>query len=110
MHSDWLAQAAKASGNLDLEKLLDMKEAGIEVESFVSEELRLQMYQKEVCSPVQASYMSLSALLSVFPAKLALHWQLHLLTGVGQEHTLKIQSHPHLTVDHPSDAVHITTR
>lgn len=41
-------QAAKASGNLDLEKLLDMKEAGIEVESFVSEEMRLQMYQKEV--------------------------------------------------------------
>ena len=29
-----------------------MKEAGIEVESFVSEEMRLQMYQKEVCSPV----------------------------------------------------------
>jgi hypothetical protein len=43
------SQAAKASGNLDLEKLLDMKEAGIEVESFVSEEMRLQMYQKEVC-------------------------------------------------------------
>ena len=43
-------QAAKASGNLDLEKLLDMKEAGIEVESFVSEEMRLQMYQKEVCT------------------------------------------------------------
>ena len=41
-------QAAKASGNLDLEKLMDMKEAGIEVESFVSEEMRLQMYQKEV--------------------------------------------------------------
>lgn len=43
------SQAAKASGNLDLEKLLDMKEAGIEVDSFVSEEMRLQMYQKEVC-------------------------------------------------------------
>ena len=44
-------QAAKASGNLDLEKLLDMKEAGIDVESFVSEEMRLQMYQKEVRFP-----------------------------------------------------------
>ena len=43
-------QAAKASGNLDLEKLMDMKDAGIEVESFVSEEMRLQMYQKEVWS------------------------------------------------------------
>lgn len=44
----WAVQAAKASGNLDLEKLMDMKDAGIEVESFVSEEMRLQMYQKEV--------------------------------------------------------------
>ena len=64
-HTHWLAQAAKASGNLDLEKLLDMKEAGIEVESFVSEELRLQMYQKEVRSPVKAPPMALSAALFI---------------------------------------------
>ena len=70
--SDCLAQAAKASGNLDLEKLLDMKEAGIEVESFVSEELRLQMYQKEVCRSVRAPPMSLLAALLIFHGELAL--------------------------------------
>ena len=105
--SDWLAQAAKASGNLDLEKLLDMKEAGIEVESFVSEELRLQMYQKEVRTPVKASPMSLSVALSVFIAKLALRWQQHLLTAVSKEHTRKIRCHLRMTVDTPSGAPHI---
>ena len=43
-----LPQAAKASGSLTLQKVLDMKEAGVDVDSFVSEELRLQMYTKEV--------------------------------------------------------------
>lgn len=43
-----VAQAAKATGALTLQKVLDMQEAGVEVESLVSEELRLQMYNKEV--------------------------------------------------------------
>jgi len=54
----YILQAAKASGNLDIEKLLDMKEAGIEVESFVSEEMRLQMYTKEVRSLLVNLYCS----------------------------------------------------
>ncbi|CAL8468289.1 g7829 [Coccomyxa elongata] len=41
-------QAAKATGQLTLQKVLDMQEAGVEVESFVSEDMRLQMYTKEV--------------------------------------------------------------
>ncbi|KAK9915263.1 hypothetical protein WJX75_006851 [Coccomyxa subellipsoidea] len=41
-------QAAKATGALTLQKVLDMQEAGVEVESFVSEEMRMQMYSKEV--------------------------------------------------------------
>lgn len=42
-------QAAKATGTLSLQKVLDMKDAGVEVESFVSEDMRLQLYTKEVC-------------------------------------------------------------
>ena len=45
------AQAAKASGSLTLERMLDMKEAGVDVDGLVSEELRLQMYTKEVGGP-----------------------------------------------------------
>ena len=44
-------QAAKASGSLTLERMMDMKEAGVDVDSLVSEELRLQMYTKEVGAP-----------------------------------------------------------
>ena len=44
-------QAAKASGSLTLERMMDMKEAGVDVDSLVSEELRLQMYTKEVDAP-----------------------------------------------------------
>lgn len=44
-------QAAKATGQLTLQKVLDMQEAGVEVESFVSEDMRLQMYTKEVPNP-----------------------------------------------------------
>ena len=43
-------QAAKATGSLTLQKVLDMKEAGVDVDGLVSEELRLQMYTKEVTS------------------------------------------------------------
>lgn len=42
------AQASKATGALTLQKLLDMKEAGVEVSSFVSEELRANLYSQEV--------------------------------------------------------------
>ena len=43
-----MTQAAKATGALSLQKVLDMQEAGVEVESFVSEDMRMQMYSKEV--------------------------------------------------------------
>ena len=42
------AQASKATGALTLQKLLDMKDAGVEVSSFVSEELRANLYLQEV--------------------------------------------------------------
>ena len=101
-HTDWLAQAAKASGNLDLEKLLDMKEAGIEVESFVSEELRLQMYQKEVRSPVKAPHVALSAALS------ALHVELALCSAAATPYSCLKGCHSRVAVDDPSDAVNLT--
>jgi hypothetical protein len=42
-------QAAKSAGQLTLSRLLDMRESGIDIESFVSEDMRLQMFSKEVC-------------------------------------------------------------
>ena len=41
-------QAAKSSGQLTLARLLEMRESGIDIESFVSEDMRLQMFSKEV--------------------------------------------------------------
>ena len=41
-------QAAKSAGQLTLSRLLDMRESGIDIESFVSEDMRLQMFSKEV--------------------------------------------------------------
>eukprot|EP00891_Asterochloris_glomerata_P003309 jgi/Astpho2/3309/fgenesh1_pg.00054_%23_10_t len=41
-------QAAKAQGSLSLEKVLEMKESGVDINSFVSEELRLELYSKEI--------------------------------------------------------------
>ena len=43
-------QAAKSSGQLTLARLLEMRESGIDIESFVSEDMRLQMFSKEVRS------------------------------------------------------------
>jgi len=44
-------EAAKNTGQLTLQKILDMKESGVEVDSFVSEEMRLSLYTQEVsCS------------------------------------------------------------
>ena len=43
-------EAAKNTGQLTLQKILDMKEAGVEIDSFVSEEMRLNLYSKEVSS------------------------------------------------------------
>ena len=68
-----LRRRQRPRGLWDLEKLLDMKEAGIEVESFVSEELRLQMYQKEVCSPVEASPCPCQQLCPPFVVKMAVY-------------------------------------
>jgi hypothetical protein len=44
-------QAAKSAGQLTLSRLLDMRESGIDIESFVSEDMRLQMFSKEVRCP-----------------------------------------------------------
>lgn len=41
-------QAAKASGSLNLQRLLDMQESGVDINSFTSSEMRLNMYSKEV--------------------------------------------------------------
>jgi hypothetical protein len=41
-------QSAKATGQLDLQKILDMKDAGVDVDTFVSEEMRLTLYTKEI--------------------------------------------------------------
>lgn len=41
-------EAAKNTGQLTLQKVLDMKESGVDVDSFISEELRLSLYSKEV--------------------------------------------------------------
>ena len=42
-------EAAKNTGSLSLQKVLDMKESGVEIDSFISEEMRLNLYTKEVC-------------------------------------------------------------
>jgi hypothetical protein len=44
-------QAAKSAGQLTLARLLDMRESGIDIESFVNEDMRLQMWSKEVRRP-----------------------------------------------------------
>ena len=54
-------QAAKATGQLTLQKVLDMQEAGVEVESFVSEDMRLQMYTKEVFPPSPCNFSRVHA-------------------------------------------------
>ena len=43
-------EAAKSMGALTLQKVLDMKESGVEVDSFISEEMRLSLFSKEVNS------------------------------------------------------------
>lgn len=40
-------QSAKAMGDLDIKKLMDMKESGVEIDSFTSPEYRRSLYQKE---------------------------------------------------------------
>lgn len=42
-------ESAKAMGELDLEKVLDMKESGVDIKSFTSPEFRKSLFQKEVC-------------------------------------------------------------
>ena len=41
-------QAAKSQGVLTLEKVLDMADSGVDVDSFISADMRLQMFSKEV--------------------------------------------------------------
>lgn len=40
-------QSAKAMGDLNIQKLLDMKDTGVEIESFTSPEFRRRLYQQE---------------------------------------------------------------
>ena len=47
-HAVGAAQASKATGALTLPKVLVMKDAGVDVSSFVSEELRSNLYSQEV--------------------------------------------------------------
>lgn len=42
-------QVAKSQGALTLEKVLDMADSGVDVDSFISADMRLQMFSKEVC-------------------------------------------------------------
>ena len=84
-----------------------MKEAGIEVESFVSEELRLQMYQKEVCSPVKAPPMALSAAPSIFHVELVLFSAPAIHDSCLRSTHPEIRCHPRATVGTFSDAAHI---
>ena len=55
-------EAKKATGQLTLKTVLDMKESGVDVDSFVSEELRLSLYAKEVisgpCSMCYAAFVA----------------------------------------------------
>lgn len=44
----WKRQAQDAMGTLNLQKLLDLKEQGIEVESLLSLDKRTDLYAKEV--------------------------------------------------------------
>lgn len=53
-------EAAKNTGTLTLQKVLDMKESGVDVDSFLSEELRLSLYAKEVRS-IWRTYISCHA-------------------------------------------------
>ena len=55
IHMCACAQASKATGALTLQKVLDMKEAGVEVSSFISEELRANLYSQEVPATAQAA-------------------------------------------------------
>jgi hypothetical protein len=41
-------QAVKASGALTLDKVLDMADAGVDVDSFISAQQRLDLYAKHV--------------------------------------------------------------
>lgn len=40
-------QSAKAMGDLNIQKLLDMKDNGVEIESFTSQEFRRRLYEQE---------------------------------------------------------------
>lgn len=55
-------EAAKNTGSLSLQKVLDMKESGVEIDSFISEEMRLNLYTKEVnCCPTLCCGVSVAA-------------------------------------------------
>lgn len=43
-----LPQAAKAAGNLTLERVLELKDSGVDVAGLLGEDMRQQLYRKEV--------------------------------------------------------------
>ena len=49
----WCVQAAKAQGNLTLERVLELKEGGVEIGSLLTDDNRQQLYRGEV-GPVAA--------------------------------------------------------
>ena len=57
-------EAAKNTGQLTLQKVLDMKDSGVDVDSFISEELRLSLYAKEVGFKLYCLHHILHAVLS----------------------------------------------
>ena len=56
-------QQAKSAGQLTLGRLLDMRESGIDIESFVNEDMRLQMWSKEVRRPAPSAANRASCLI-----------------------------------------------
>ena len=65
-------QAAKSQGALTLEKVLDMADSGVDVDSFISGDMRLQMFSKEVRPPLTPSDPHPPRCLARIPADCAL--------------------------------------
>ena len=52
--------SAKALGELSLQKLLDMKESGVEIENFTSADYRLRLFEQEVKTTTTHCHWQLS--------------------------------------------------
>lgn len=58
-------QSAKAMGDLDLQKILDMKESGVEIDSFTSVQFRKSLFQKEVICFMGSNSLDVCAALTI---------------------------------------------